>query len=278
MKIKFQKLITLLTTFSLLVPWVAFAANTHSATFVLASAQDLSITDAAQVGLDLTGNYTIEMQVKITSAPGNGVVYPLIDKHQGAGDNRSYYVSYAGTAATPEFQVGINTNGTTQSTGSLTYDLGTATWKHVAFVYTAAAGTIDVYIDGVSQGQMAGLGTSIYNSAAPFTIGGTAPAAGGLNGQLDEIRIWSATRTAAQILANKCVAIDAAASLQASWHLDNALTDASGNGNTLTNNNVVTFTTDISACFASVSDPKERHALDQFFLLLFDNSQFPNIV
>lgn len=48
-----------------------------------------------------------------------------------------------------------------------------------------------------------------------------------------------------EINANKNVQIDSETNLVGSWHLDNALTDATGNGHTLTNVNSVTFSTDV---------------------------------
>ena len=78
----------------------------------------------------------------------------------------------------------------------------TGVWTHVACTY--GAGTTTIYINGVSQFQAGGGGALATGGNTGVSIGGDNPAGSGsrLIGMIDQLRILSRARTAAEICAD----------------------------------------------------------------------------
>ncbi|KIC01243.1 hypothetical protein OA88_14895 [Flavobacterium sp. JRM] len=77
------------------------------------------------------------------------------------------------------------------------------TWQHIAFT-VSAANVYTVYIDGVSV-PFTSTGTAAAassNASSAVYIGNNAGLARGINGNIDEVRIWSGVRNQATIAAN----------------------------------------------------------------------------
>ena len=99
-------------------------------------------------------------------------------------------------------QIGVDNGSGTINTLTPATPVPTGTWTHLAFVNDATQTT--VYINGVSAGTILG-GFNTLVSNEPLTVGfantpgaGEGPFAGGI----DEVRIWSTQRQAADILSN----------------------------------------------------------------------------
>lgn len=218
-------------------------ANTHRAQLVGASSQYFSAADSSS--LDITGNMTVELWAKLSTQPGTNESFDLVSKHNETGNQRGYLFRYQDAAGVKKFEARISTDGTSganQSTTTLNYSLATGVWYRIAFVYTAASGTIDIYIDGVSAGQMTSVKTSIFANTAEFRIGRSQDGNAYYNGFIDDVRIWNTTKSAGDILTSmRTELVGNESNLQAYWKLNNALTDSTANANTLTNNGVATF-------------------------------------
>lgn len=214
-----------------------------SATLASASSQSLSLSSTSSTSI--TGNITYEFWVKLTSAPTSGNEIEFANKNSGAGNNLSYAFSYNNVGGTFKLRMFVSSGGAAGETLDKAVTITVGTWTHVAFSWTASTATCEYMINGVSQGTTTGSNTSIFNGNSPLYIGQTGGSSSFLNAKICQIRLWSINRTAAQVLANYQFQIDSATNLNASWQLNNALTDGSGNANTLTNNNTVTFTTDV---------------------------------
>jgi hypothetical protein len=87
------------------------------------------------------------------------------------------------------------------------------TWQHIALTRAASTNSITLYLNGVATatGTAGTLGTSTFNdSTYNFSIGVRCGLATGTNctsaeqfiGDIDEVRVWSSQRTAAEILAD----------------------------------------------------------------------------
>jgi hypothetical protein len=205
---------------------------------------------------------TVEAWIKVTTNPGNGVEYDIISKHDNgnSANGRSWITSYEQTGGVTGFRWRNSSDGTSgqQTTATWTQTLTTGQWYHVAFAY-ATSGNVICYLDGVSLGTVGSQKTSIYDSSTVVTVGarnnGTGAGASFLNGRVSLARIWSTTRSAAEISDNMCNVYGTTTSnMAAEWSLNNVVTDASGNSNTLTNNGTATFTTDTpSTCGSTPS-------------------------
>lgn len=182
------------------VTYVAGKIN-NCANFVAASSQFLSITDAAQSGLDILGDMSISYWINFASLPGNGVENDFIDKWTGASSNRSYRSNIIGNASNQNlyFQVDKDGLGATQTQFHIVNAFSTSTWYHLVGVFTAATPKWDIYLNGSAQSTTidSNAATTIFNSAADFDIGGIATVFS--NAKMDEIGIWSRTLTSGEV-------------------------------------------------------------------------------
>lgn len=173
----------------------------NSADFEGTTSEFLSITDAAQSGLDLTSNFTFAVYVKIESTPASNSSYGLFNKYNATGNQRGYAWHYRNDAGTNKIFVDLSTNGIAVVSKSVTKTLTTGTWFHIALVYTAAAGTADFYTDGVQEGaQQTGLPTSVFNNNVTFVMGSEVAGAGNFfDGLMQDGIIWNVALTSSEI-------------------------------------------------------------------------------
>lgn len=225
--------------------------NSHSLDLEKDSSQKVYITDANQTGLDLSGDFTIEASVNIESAPSSAVTYPIVNKAEGS-NIRSYGISYVNSSGL-KISAFVSEDGgsTNRDRVSWSVDLGTGTWKHIAFVCdisAAVSSRYELFIDGVSQGNgtidQDGSISSIYNGSAPFEIGYYAGSY--YDGKIDEVRVWNGVRTSTEITNNKDKQLVGNESgLVGYWRFNNDLTDETSNKNDLTASGSPTYSTDL---------------------------------
>ncbi len=88
----------------------AGADQKQSLLLLRSGGEHVSISDAAQTGLDLSGNFTLEAWVKPTTQIPSGQEYGIISKWSSAVANKSYYFQYYhdGSQTTPEAGDGRN--------------------------------------------------------------------------------------------------------------------------------------------------------------------------
>ncbi len=253
-----KKFLTLVLAFFLTVS-PTYAA-TNSAKFVGASAQFVSAADSAS--LDVSGDLTIEGWYKFASLP-TGDAATLESKWVDAGNQHSYLLELFDNSGTWTIRLLNSDTGSAVGLATVNWTPSTSTWYHVAVVFTASTHTMELFINGVSQGTATGtLKTSEFNSTAISTIGTNNTTSQPLDGQAFLVRVWSATRTGSQLSTNQCTLLGSTSNLKAEWSLDNVLTDNSGNSNTLTNHSS-TFTADVPSACASVASvsPRQFHAI-----------------
>lgn len=232
-------------------------ANTYSAT-LNGSSQAFTAEDSAS--LDITGDISLEMWIKL----GTGAVADIYTNDEGLcykainnADNLSWKWSLTAGSGSGKIKLqfaytsdgsigGTVTNGVDNADTFQTSDEGT--WHHIAVTVDVSAATITFYLDGSARTTSYTVqnATSIFSGSAKVSLGASAQGTAiFFRGQIDEPRIWNVIRSGTEINNNKSVSIDSGTNLQASWHLNNALTDSSGNSNTLTNIGSATFTTDV---------------------------------
>lgn len=218
------------------------ATQIYSLDLELGSSQFAAITDASQTGLDITGNLTIMAWVKIESAPG-GSFYTVAGKWRQDTDNRSYALDYDGT----NLRLLGSSDGSSAGNATKAATVTVGAWKHVAVKYTAAAGSAEFFVDGVSLGSATGtLPTSLFNGAADFAIGKifTTVNANFFDGLIDEVVVVAGLFDVATYY-NKI--FTPTSDVKGYWRLENDYTDTSGNGNTLTASGSPVFSTDVQA-------------------------------
>lgn len=216
---------------------------TQCADLEASSSHYASITDAAQTGLDLTGDLSIEAWVKLESYTAGAIV----SKYQTSGNQRSYILetTSSGTINARFSDDGTSTNSATHTTYQ---SLPLNKWVHIAMTYDASTNTPVFYIDGVSvpfDSSTLGTVNSVYDSTTPITIGYLQYSSDYLDGKLADVRVWSDIRTATEIQDNMYAYPSDTTGLVGHWKLAGDFTDASSNSNDLTaQNSAVATATD----------------------------------
>ncbi|MBL0135401.1 MAG: T9SS type A sorting domain-containing protein [Chitinophagaceae bacterium] len=179
------------------------------------------------------GNFTIEAWIKIegrgrVAATGAGTsvttgftnIIPLVTKGRAVADGTNsreinYFFGY--DSATRQLVAYYEVSGGLNNRAMCTTPLDTCTWTHVAVTCdmtnaNSANRAWIFYINGVQQNSVAFTANAVPVSGAlaPLTLGsafdytGSAvgTSLGNFEGKMDEVRIWSAVRTPAEISAN----------------------------------------------------------------------------
>mgnify|MGYP001559817751 CR=1 FL=1 len=184
-------------------PFVAAKIN-NGADLEATSNQSFSITDAAQTGLDITGDFSFQAWVKLESA-ATGFSYGLIDKRSGTIGQYTILIRDVDSDGGRDIAVIFRDASNNESDGDARnagYVVGTFAHIVVTVDVSAGADGIVVYVDNVSKAFTVdtNLATSIGNNTGAFFLGdavtvGTVP----LDGILDECGIWSRILTAAEV-------------------------------------------------------------------------------
>lgn len=221
-------------------------ASTYVADLESGSSQYFTRADNAT--LSLTGDLTIEALVNFESAPSNSLMV-IVAKWDENGNNRGYSFGYEDSAGTKRLRFATSSSGANSSAMVKNQTLTTGTWYHVAVVFTASTSTAEFFVNGASIGTAVGAHTAIFDNTASFAIGcefGAGSAAQEfMDGKIKDVRVWSDVRTGTEVDANWDVSLlGTEGNLVGYWKLDNALTDSTSGGQTLTNNGATVFVED----------------------------------
>lgn len=225
-------------------------AQTHSLDLELSSSQYAKITDAAQTGLDITGDMSGEAWIKLESTPSSGNRYTIFSKDDDTGGNtdRCYNWNLFNNSGTPQIEFFACSDGiVVLGFGRVNFAPVTGVWYHLAFAYDASAGSVEIYVNGRLLGTPTGLDTSISDQPSAFVIGAfrvdTTPA-NFYDGLIKDVRVFSDLRTQSEIVADAHTQNVSDANLEGEWNFNNSYADTSGNSNTLTGFGTPTFSTD----------------------------------
>lgn len=165
----------------------------NAADFEATNSEYLNITDAAQSGLDLSGNYSFAVWLKVESNPGT---YCVMGK---ASDTyRFFYRNSGGLKLETDFF-----NGANESQLNASQTLTAGTWFHVAYSWTVGTPTGKFYVNGsaVSTTVSPSTATSIQNTAGNFALG--ALDEGGVSlfydGLMQDAILWSVALSDANV-------------------------------------------------------------------------------
>ena len=175
----------------------------------------LSISDASQTGLDITGDLSVSGWVKLESYAPRFNAWQLAGKYRSSTNDRSYEFAVARDvsgnttpgAADCVIRFYGTPNGTT--TNSFSWDstarldtLGVTlgSWFHYVFIIDCTNNDMKCYLNGVEvAGTMFRSPSSIYNGSAPFEIGRYNSSGASSDGVIDEVGVWSRALSAADV-------------------------------------------------------------------------------
>jgi hypothetical protein len=162
------------------------------------TSQYLSLTDAGQTGLDITGNITIEAWIRLAQVDAGP--YSIAMKWRGTCASGEGPYMLRATDGDPGYEregfTAYNTcGGTNQSALGSTSSMVAGTWHHLVGVYDGS--NVRIYKNG-SQTNSNPLTGTLYNSDGDFQVGirGTSQ---WFNGLIDEIRVSAVDRDACWI-------------------------------------------------------------------------------
>lgn len=223
-------------------------SQTHSLDLEASSSQYASISDASQTGLDITGALTLEAWIKVESTPGSGAYYSIISKGSvnGASDTNTQYLFYYDNDSAQRMGFLVRSAGANKVL-SVNQSLATGVWYHVAATYEPST-AMRIYLNGREiANTTASVPASLVNTArfVGVGVGDNGGAASMLfDGLIKDARIFNDVRTQTEIVADARTENVSNANLVGEWNFNNAYTDSSGNGNTLTASGSPTFSTD----------------------------------
>lgn len=171
--------------------------------FASANSEYLSISDASQSGLDITGDMSVQTWFYITSAPTSGNEYTIVSKTSGG--SSAYAIRYFNNGGT--LQLASFLYDSSAPTTNVNYNknvtLSTSTWHHIVFTFKASTSTVEYFVDGSSIGTVTDLAVNdINNSTGAFNIGACFEGANRfMNGLIDELGIWSRAITSTEVTA-----------------------------------------------------------------------------
>lgn len=175
-------------------------ALSNACDFERSNSEYLSITDANQIGLDVTTNATFSFWINIESLPSSGQIYTFLSKITTA-SNESYSIFLYNNAGT--YQLGLQGSGDGSYGGPGTYWYTNwtpvvSTWYHLVFTYNSASDRTEWFVNGSLQASSTTAYTEnlFYNGSSPFTIGADVGWNNGyFDGLIDEVSVFPSTLT-----------------------------------------------------------------------------------
>lgn len=141
-----------------------------------------------------SGEWCIDMWVRVNTLPTSGNRKMLFAKWAAAGNNRCYYAGIENSSGSYKLFFIYTTDGATvvDRTGTTT-SMSTGTWYHLA--WERDSNTLRYYIDGTGYGTTDLTGVTIYNGSRIFEVGSGSDFSAGFHydGWIDEFRVTKGT-------------------------------------------------------------------------------------
>jgi len=168
---------------------------TNGADYEYSNSEYLSIDSGSQVGLDVSGDFSVSAWVYYESVSAGR--YIISKGFESDGNTvRAYNFGWQPNTLNMHISSGCSGGGTF----SVAWTPSTDTWYHLVGVYDASAGEISFYVNGSQQGTtQTGAPNSICTSASKTFIGSYDQTYYYHDGILDELGFWSRTLTTDEI-------------------------------------------------------------------------------
>tara|TARA_B100000508_G_scaffold24443_2_gene17615 strand:- start:8172 stop:10175 length:2004 start_codon:yes stop_codon:yes gene_type:complete len=243
----------------LVVPSSIYAQeNINSINLERNDAYFLNISDSDQSNLDLEGDNTLEVWVKIESL-GEGDLF-IINKADPYNSDSAYYLFINGQG---------KIEGRYSSDGSLGHGFNIRyvseslfpvnEWVHVSVTFDISEQEVKLYLNGedVLINVFGSIGPIIYDSNQDFMIGARLlnSTMSHFDGKIDEVRVWDRLRTQTEIQENMSNELFGNESgLVGYWQFDGNYRDSSLSGNDLLTQGAVEYDEDVPFAGVVVED------------------------
>lgn len=169
-----------------------------AADFERDNSEYLSITDANQTGLDITGDMSVVFWFDADNAQDDATVFSKF-----TASDRSYIYRIYTSRSTDDICAVIGDgdgDGTSSFGGCAAGDnVDTSGFYFVTMVYDASAGEVEYFLDATSIETDSGFPTSIWDSGEEVEVGARSGGAEEFDGLVDELGIWSRKLTSSEI-------------------------------------------------------------------------------
>ncbi len=193
----------------------------------------MQVADHDDLDIDPGKSFTFTLWVRAEAPASYDFIF---DKR--AGSDGAGYEGFINTAGTGQYKLILENSSGNDKLGSDYSPIAAldGDWHHIAFVVDRSAETVSLYTDGklVSSMSHSSIGTADFSNASDLFIG-SGRGAYFMEGDIDEIRIFSKAMTAAELLVDMETSLTGReAGLLAAWNFEdvdgNSVTDISGNG------------------------------------------------
>jgi Concanavalin A-like lectin/glucanases superfamily len=168
----------------------------NGADFETSSTQSLTITDASQSGLDITGSMSLSFWMNLeTAIPSAGNQYEIASKTAFASGNYGWDLYLLNQGGAQRLYFAQSANGTSFTQPFWSFSPSTSTWYHIVVVQTVGT-NVELYINGTSQGTGSAVASNFNNNGNFYLARGFS---NNLDGILDEFGIWSRALTSAEV-------------------------------------------------------------------------------
>jgi len=157
------------------------------------------------------GSFTIELSIRVDNfigidAPVEGIRI-LGDEQLADADcypSMAYWVFGVNPSGFPVFELGGQAGQTvTVRIYTATTAVATNTWAHVAMVVDRTAGEVTLYVDGALAGTTPIVASTVTNMCTFRLSTHHNP----FSGELDEVRLWSRSRSAAELASEQLISL-----------------------------------------------------------------------
>lgn len=245
--------------------------NTHAIDLVQDQKQLLSIDASSQRGLDLVGDFTIEMWVRLSSLPSESNVFPLVGKHDRVTSTGGYEF-YINTSNQLVVEYGDDDSKLTMATSIFSFEKAdVGEWHHIAVVAETKNVNVCFYVDGEKQKSFMQLddAKSIQTNIFPLLIGASLQneyIENYFDGAINDLRIWSVARNVEEINENMKKQLDGnEKDLQAYWKFNEDVLDQTENKNTLLKINDPKFIDEVPFGAPQILTLTQGHSYGTFF-------------
>lgn len=167
------------------------AAKINNGAVINGGSPGLSISDTAD--LSITSDHSFSFWFK-PSAQATNQIHSVIAKYAAS---KSYLYRLYNPSGGQSVIVNLSSDGSSNTQKIIDMNtLSVGTFYHIVFVYTASAGTVDVYQDNVAMTTATDLPTSVFNGTADFKISGDN---GTVAGTMDEVGVWKKALSSSEV-------------------------------------------------------------------------------
>lgn len=175
----------------------------NSASFDDANSEYLNIADAAQTGLDFTGDFSFSCWCKPKQTPNGGSNPDMALMYKWGASQAAYgfYYTYVSSTVKLRFN-GYTTGGGSNYTFDFPQTLSTSAFSHVVFAYTQSLTRVEVWVNGSSLGTVTNASyTGSSNTTGAFSISSLGSGIQWYwDGQIDEVGIWGRVLTSDEVV------------------------------------------------------------------------------